>query len=264
MLFKKFTTLACASLFSCGVFAQDNIPSVTDKIVDTFLECDNQFFQNLSENKELFSEYVDLTTKNDVTYIPVESIYQQDKDKINFKKPLNYRGLTITGYQNIFIPTSLSGQYYYWGFIFDNSQEEILNALSDIKWSNYNDKTYIANPTIYDRNAKPAEWQDNPYAIDGVAPRLATIEKSLYLENINNNQNRIFCSIQGDLTKDLLYKYRPDMKPLDEQMEKEHQEKIDAYKLKKQKEQDEKKAIQEKQLQPNEITENSSKDGDEI
>ena len=256
MLFKKLTVIACSSLMSCIAFAQDNKASVTDKIVDTFLACDNQFFQNLAENKKTFSEYVDLTTKDNVTFIPVESIYQQDKNKVIFKKPLKYRGLTITGYQDIYIPTNLSGKYYYWGFIFDNSQEEIINALKNIKWSNYNENVYIANAKIYDRNAKSPEWEENLYAIDGVVPRLGTIEKSLYLENIDNNYNRVLCSIQGDLKKDILYKDRPDIKLFDEQIKKEQQEKIEAYKLKKE---------QEKNNATQESSEGkSSKEGDNI
>ncbi|TSJ90271.1 hypothetical protein FPQ14_04180 [Gilliamella apicola] len=257
MIIKKLTVIACSSLISCMAFAQNDSVSITDKIVDSFLTCDNQFFKQLDENKQLFSEYVDLITTDNVTYIPVESIYQQNKDKVNFKKPLKYHGLTITGYQNIYIPTNLSGQYYYWGFIFDNNQEEITNTLNNLKWLKYNNGVYIANAKIYDRNAKPPVWQDNPYSIDGVVPKLGTIEKSLYLENVSNNQNRVLCSIQGDLKKDILYKDRPDIKPLDEQMDKERQEKIKAYKLKKQKEKEQKEA-QDKPI------ENSKKEGDKI
>ena len=247
MLLKKFTLFICFSFVSYTVFAQDNKPSVTDNLVDTFLNCDNQFFQHLAENKQTVSEYVDLTTKDNVTFIPVESIYQQNKNSVNFKKPLKYHGLTITGYQNIFIPTNLSGQYYYWGFIFDNSQEEIIKTLDKLNWSRYNEKVYIANSKIYDRNAKSPVWKNNPYSIDGVVPRLGTVEKAIYLESIDNKQNSLLCSIQGDLNKELLYKDRPDIKPLDEEIEKIRQEKIKAYKLNKQQE---KKAVSENQPQP--------------
>ena len=265
MIIKKLTVLVCSSFVSCMALAQNDTVSITDKIVDSFLACDNHFFEQLAENKQLFSEYVDLTTTDNVTYIPVESIYQQNKDKVNFKKTLKYHGLTITGYQNIYIPTNLSGQYYYWGFIFDNSQEEITKTLNNLKWLQYNNNVYIANAKIYDRNAKSPVWQDNPYSIDGVVPKLGTIEKSLYLETFTDNQNRILCSIQGDIKKDILYKDRPDMKPLDEQMDKVRQEKIKAYKLKKQQEKEQKEA-QEKQsqTQQNKPIENSSKEGDKI
>ena len=158
--------------------------------------------------------------------------------------------MTITGYQNIFIPTNLSGQYYYWGFIFDNSQEEIIKTLYKLNWSRYNEKVYIANSKIYDRNAKSPVWKNNPYSIDGVVPRLGTVEKAIYLESIDNKQNSLLCSIQGDLNKELLYKDRPDIKPLDEEFEKIRQEKNKAYKLKKQQEQQEKKAVSENQPQP--------------
>ena len=265
MIIKKLTVLVCSSLVSCMVFAQNNEVNITDKVVDSFLTCDNHFFEKLAENKQLISQYVDLITTDNVTYIPVESIHHQNKDKVNFKKPIKYHGLTITGYQNIYISTNLSGQYYYWGFIFDNSQDEIINTLNKLKWLKYNETVYIANSKIYDLNAKQSNWQDNPYSIDNVVPKLGTIEKSLYLENISNKQNRVLCSIQGDVKKDILYKDRPDMKPLDEQMDKERQEKIKAYKLKKQKEKEQKEA-QEKQshTQQDKPIENSEKEGDKI
>ncbi|OCG19227.1 hypothetical protein A9G24_02045 [Gilliamella sp. App6-5] len=261
MLLKKFSVLVCAAFFSCTTFAQNNNrKSETDKVIDTFLQCNNQFFEQLAMHQESISQYVDLmTTPDNVTYIPVESIQQNDKNKVLFKKPIKYRGLEITGYQNIYIPTSLSGHFLYWGFIFNNTEDEIKASLNNINWLPYNANIYIANAKIYDRQLKSPEWQDDPYAIDGVIPRLGTMNKSLYLEPSTNNQTSVFCSIQGDLDKETLLATRPDLKPIIEKQEAERQERIKAYKEKKQKE----KQVQQSQPQAT-PTEAASKHGDNI
>ncbi|QYN47130.1 hypothetical protein [Gilliamella sp. ESL0405] len=232
MCLKKYSLLICATLASYAVSAQaDEQHGHTDKIIDTFLACDNQFFEQLADNKTLFNEYIDLTTEENVTFIPVKSVVEPDKYTATFKKALSYRGLTITGYQNIYIPTALSGQFYYWGFIFDNSEDEIKKALSEIKWNGYNTDVYIANSKIYNSNTKV--WQDNPYSIDGVIPKQGTVEKSLYLEPFTDNQNRIMCSIQGDVKKSILYASRPDMRPIDIKLEGERREKSEALRIQK-------------------------------
>ncbi|MWP62476.1 hypothetical protein [Gilliamella sp. Pas-s25] len=261
MLSKKLSVLVFASFISCMSFAQtNNEQSETDKVINTFLQCDHQFFKQLATHQELINQYVDLaTTSDNVTYIPVESIQQSDKNKVMFKKPLKYRGLKITGYQNIYIPTTLSGHFLYWGFIFDNNEDEVKNTLNNINWLPYNTNVYIANAKIYDRQLKPTVWQDDPYAIDGVIPRLGTINKAIYLELFANNQSTVFCSIQGDLDKETLLATRPDLKPIIEKQEAERQERIKTYKEKMQKEK------QEQQSQPQvNATEATSKHGDNI
>lgn len=258
MLLKKLSVLVCASFVSC-VFAQtNNIQDETDKVIDTFLQCDNQFFEQLSKHQESINQYVDLaTTPDNVTYIPVESIQKTDKNKVMFKKPLKYHDLEIVGYQNIYIPTTLSGQFLYWGFIFDNKQDEIKSALSHINWLHYSQNTYIANAKIYDRKSKSKTWEDDIYAIDGVIPRFGTINKALYLESSANNQSSIFCSIQGDLEKETILTTRPDLKPIIEKQEAELQERIKANQEKMQKEK------QQTQSQAN-PTDTNSKDGEKI
>ncbi|MWP49367.1 MULTISPECIES: hypothetical protein [unclassified Gilliamella] len=251
MFFKKLSVFIYVSFFSCVSFAQiDNTQSDANKVIDTFLQCDNHFFEQLAKHQNLISQYVDLaTTSDNITYIPVESIEKNDKNKVMFKKTLEYRGLKIIGYQNIYIPTDFSGQFFYWGFIFDNTEDEVKNTLNNINWLPYNINVYIANAKIYDRQLKPTVWQDDPYAIDGVISKYGTVNKGLYLELITNNQSSIFCSIQGDLDKEILLTTRPDLKPIIEKQEAERQERIKHYKEKKLKEKEKQKQVQQSQPQ---------------
>ncbi|OCG03156.1 hypothetical protein [Gilliamella sp. wkB112] len=237
MLLKKISVLTSSLFVSCMVFAQNNNTQTnTDNLIDTFLKCDAQFFKELAKNKTSFEQFFELATTDNVAYIPVENIQKNDKNSVIFKKPFYYKGLSITGYKNIFVETPFLGQYFYWGFIINNDIDKVQSSLNNINWSKYSSNSYSANAQIYDRKNKSINWENNPYSIDGVVPRQGTIEKSLYLEPISNNQIQLLCSIQGDLTKDILYTIRPDIKPAYESIEAKQKEMIKAYKLKKQKE----------------------------
>ncbi|OCG32640.1 hypothetical protein A9G36_09620 [Gilliamella sp. Choc6-1] len=254
MLLKQISMLLCASFISCMTFAHSKInTNDTNNIIDAFLECDNQFFEKLAKYKKPFSKYVTLTTDNDVTYIPVESIKDTNRNKVMFKKPFKYHGLTITGYQNIYISTSSSGEFYYWGFIIDNNLEDAKKALNNVNWLQFNFEIYTANAKMLDLNSKPPVWQDNPHSIDMAFPRRKTIEKALYLETITEEQSRLTCSIQGDLNKEVLYATRPDIKSIEAKIKTEIDEKLKAIELLQ--------VQQEQDNQPNElqtISENTS------
>ena len=265
MFIKKLFVLICSSLISFVVYAQDQtIVNETNKVVDSFFQCDNQFFKQLAISKDTFGQYADLDTVDNFAYIVVDSVEYNNKNKVIFKKTIEYKGLNIVGYQNIFIPTPLSGQFYYWGFILDNKYQDVKQSLTNINWLNFNEKIYFANPKIYDRKSKNQTWLDNPYSIDMVIPKPGTVEKSLYLEPITDDQSRIICSIQGDIDKKILYSVRPDMKPIDKEYEAKRKKRIEDYNRLKQKENQEKlNSQQEKDINQKLIITNS-KNGDKL
>ncbi|WP_392562060.1 hypothetical protein RHO12_00745 [Orbus sturtevantii] len=217
-MIKKASLLIFSVSISHSVFA-DN--SNMQSVIDAFTNCDSSFFYQLKTNANDFKEITDLAIKDDIAYIPVNSVVENEGNTHYFIKPIIYRGLTISGYQNIAIKTPFLGQYYYWGFIIDDSVDDVRQSLKQLVWQPYNVASYAANSKIFDNLAKNIGWQSNPYIIDGVAPRLNTIEKSLYLEPINEKQVHLVCSIQGDMDKNLLYSLHPDMKYIDQELDAE-------------------------------------------
>lgn len=243
MLLKKLSVFVGALLISCITSAQQEMNlKKTDQVFDAFLQCDKQFFKKLAENKISFNHYVDVTTSDNVTYISVESIKNGEENKVTFKKVYPYHGLTVSGYRNLNISTATSGKFYYWGFILDNSVEEVKRTLTDINWQKYNSNIYNANAKIYEIKSHSYSWQDNPYSIDNVIPKIGSAEKSLFLETLPNNQSQLTCSLQGDVDKTLLYSIRPDIKVIVKKMEIEHKE--SSKKIKQLKELDYKKQPQ--------------------
>ncbi|RKS87770.1 hypothetical protein DES39_1013 [Orbus hercynius] len=205
---KKVFLLCCSALLSQVAYANNNIQSV----IDAFTNCDSSFFYQLKSNAESFEDITNLVIQDDIAYIPVDDITADDGNINYFLQPLPYRGLTIVGYQNIAIETLSLGQYYYWGFVIDGTVDSVKQSLDQLSWQKYNITSYVANPLTYDRKNKQQGWQNNPYVVDGIIPRIWTIEKSLYLEPINENQVHLVCSMQGDITKSLLDSIHPDIK----------------------------------------------------
>ena len=207
-MINRKTLLILSSLFICNsASANDNVTSV----VDSFFNCDNSFFHQLKDNVEDFSVYSDLNVKDEIAYIPVNDISSDNDFTYTFRQPINYRGLVLTSYINKYINTYTLGKYYYWGFIVNNSISDIQNKFEQFSWQPFSENTFITNSQRFDNQKQNKGWENYPYSFDGVAPRANTTEKMIYLEKINDNQTYLLCSLQGDITKDILYSIHPDM-----------------------------------------------------
>ncbi|XKM12943.1 hypothetical protein RCS94_07895 [Orbaceae bacterium ac157xtp] len=251
-----------ALLISTGLFAQTTLAdtSNTQSVFDAFTNCDSSFFYQLKNNAEDFKDITDLVIKDNIAYIPVEDVTKRgDTTTTMFKQPIQYRGLNIVGYQNIYIETSFLGQFYYWGFIIDGSVDQVKQSLKQLPWEQYNTVGYIANPQIFLRYNQNKSWEHNPYSIEGVVPKTLTAEKSLYLEPLDDNQVHLICSIQGDIERPNLYEIRPDMKYIIEELTAIEEAKMKAYEEQlKQKREERKKAEAEKNESNTNTTENQS------
>lgn len=214
-MIKKLTFLIGALLTSPLTFAVNND---IQSVIDAFTNCDNSFFYQLKVNADDFEGIADLVIKDDIAYIPVTNFSSEEGHTYYFTKPIEYRGLSITGYQNIYIQTPFLGQYYYWGFIIDDSIDKVKNQLPQLNWRQDSVVSYIANPKLYDLKDEKKGWQNNPYTIDEVITRANTVEKLLYLEPINEKQVHLICSIQGDTNNDLLYNIHPDIKYINQEI----------------------------------------------
>jgi len=226
-MIKKASMLMFSALVSHPAFADnENIQS----IIDAFTNCDNSFFYQLKTNADDLDGITNLVIKDDIAYIPVDQVIYGEKNTNYFIRPIEYRGLTITGYQNTVTKTPFSGKSYSWGLIIDGSVDTVKQSLKQLPWQQYNIASYVANPKLYDNLLKNMGWQNNPYIIDNVIPRLNTTEKSLYLKPINEKQVHLICSMQGNINKELLYSIHPDMKYIDQKLDTKQNGKMNEVK----------------------------------
>lgn len=207
-MIRKVFFLIGMTLASHSILANENN---VQSVIDAFTNCDNSFFYQLKTNASDFNDITDLVIKNDIAYIPVPDVTSYENYSYHFKKPIKYRGITITGYQNIYIETPGLGKYYYWGFLIKGTVKDVKGSLSHLSWRLFDKNSYIANAKLFDTQSNKNVWQDDPYIIGSVIPRVFTIEKALFLEQEDKQQVNLICSMQGDVNNNILNTIHPDM-----------------------------------------------------
>jgi hypothetical protein len=201
--------IALFFMFHSFVALADKLP-----IIDSFIPCTPDFFQQIYASKDELEKYTNITLfKQNQAYIPVENRSDIAKNFVYFKTPMTYKNLTITGYYDSAMDLGKIGKYYFWGFIIDNEISQIKETLNFIDWKKMEeDVLYIGNPMIRSINDDIQLWHKNTGTVVGVKtiPAPDTTEKLLLLEKAPN-MTLLICSIQGVVTSELLKQERPDI-----------------------------------------------------
>ncbi|NUF50679.1 hypothetical protein [Gilliamella sp. ESL0250] len=196
-------------MFYSFVASADKLP-----LIDSLILCTPEFFKQVYTHKDELEKYTDIKNFNqNQAYIPVENRSDIAKNHVNFKTPMTYKNLKITGYYDSAMDLGKMGKYYFWGFIIDNDINQIKEALGFIDWKNMEDNLlYIGNPKVRSINDDIQTWHKNTGTVVGVKtiPAPNTTEKLLLLEK-SPNMNLLICSIQGIVTPELLKQERPDI-----------------------------------------------------
>ncbi|GAA5111143.1 hypothetical protein GCM10023211_16360 [Orbus sasakiae] len=204
-----FLTLLC----SFTAIANDKNNDINQLII-SFVECDAQFFSDISSYKEELSSYTPVNDLNpQLAYIPVADRSKNGYNYHIFSKPIHYKSLLLTGYYDSALPLGKFGDYYFWGFIVDNSLDEIKSSLDFLSWSEMEkDSLYTANPKIRFSDDGLDIWHEKTNIIAGVKtmPALGTTEKLLLLEK-SPEMTLLVCSVQGFFPPELLQTIRPDI-----------------------------------------------------
>lgn len=220
---KVIALLTIISTCSLSAFAhepsKDNVlinkPSINhwEGFIDTFTKCDTSFFSEVYNNKEALNQLTTVKEFGDKqAYIPVTDRTDNNNNYHYFKAPIPYKNLNITGYYDSVMNLGKHGDYYFWGFIFEESIEKITKTFAHLNWQNMeNGQLYIAHPLIRTSKDNLNEWHANTGTIVGVKtiPAKGTTEKLLLLEK--GPMTSLLCSIQGFVPTELLNLERPDI-----------------------------------------------------
>ncbi|XKM13281.1 hypothetical protein RCS94_09680 [Orbaceae bacterium ac157xtp] len=207
--------LALLILLFFSFFTQaEEQPKSFDRLINTLVNCDADFFNVLEQSKTELSPYVEITSIDAArAYIQVEN-RAKTKDNLKlFNTPINYKSLSFIGYYDSALKLDKYGNYYFWGFVIDGEIENIKNTLNMVDWHSMEENNlYIANPKILFTDNPKNTWQNNDQVVVGVKtmPSQNTAEKLLLLEN-SKEQVLLVCSIQGFLPEELIKIERPDL-----------------------------------------------------
>ena len=175
-----------------------------ESLPGSLMHCDSRFFSELYSQRAVFRQAAPMTTDKaqHAWYAPKDG-----SEATWFAHPVKAGQLTISGYWQQKSDLEEMGQYYFWGLIFDELPEAVMQALSQVSWHK-NDDVYMANPMI--KLSGTGDWQVNSGAASGIAPAKGSVER-LVLLDVFNGKSRLLCSVQGNVTDADLLPLRPDL-----------------------------------------------------
>lgn len=226
MRFKTFSKIALLGLglgFSSINFAQVSA-SLERDFMQTFAQCDANFFKLIKQHKKELSEYAPIIEKGNIAYFDTG-----DNSLVNFKKPLIINNIKIYSYYQKTIDAenimprnepNLTSQeikqkrlsyqsYYFWGFLTKEPNEKrVARKLFQFKFIPYGNLRYLQHDLISDIR-KSQQWEKANIEW-GYFPKPYSIERTMYI-NGESTPISLNCSIQGEITPKILKQIRPDL-----------------------------------------------------
>lgn len=198
--------IICSIGFMLGMTGV-TLPLHANTLTQSLTRCDTTFFSEIYHQRAKISRVAPLTVdKHSQAWFKAPA---DGNGTLWFAQPLHELNLTLSGY---FLQTSNLneinyGKYYYWGLVFKESQEEVMSRLDHLTWTKAGDD-YISQ-TMIKADAKSA-WEQNAQAVSGIAPAEQSAEKLLMLSK-GKEGTLLLCSVQGNVTPDMLKTLRPDL-----------------------------------------------------
>ncbi|CNC75426.1 Uncharacterised protein [Yersinia frederiksenii] len=198
--------IICSIVLMLGMTGA-TLPVYANTLTQSLTRCDTTFFSEIYHQRTTLSRVAPLTVDQQFHAwfkAPVDG-----NGIVWFAQPLHELNLTLAGY---FLQTSNLneinyGKYYYWGLIFKESPEEVMSKLDHLTWGKAGDD-YLSQAMIkVDPNSA---WRENAQAVSGIAPAKESTEKLLMLSK-GKEGTLLLCSVQGNVTPDMLATLRPDL-----------------------------------------------------
>ncbi|MFP1871566.1 hypothetical protein ACLEDV_06315 [Lonsdalea quercina] len=192
--------------FMLGI-AGVTLPLHANTLTQSLVRCDTTFFSEIYHQRAKLNRVAPLTIDKHFQAwfkAPIDG-----NGTTWFAQPLQELNLTLSGY---FLQTSdlneiNYGKYYYWGLVFKETPEEVMSRLDHLTWSKTGDD-YVSRAMI--KSDANSTWEKNAQAVSGIAPAKESAEKLLMLTK-GKEGTLLLCSVQGNITPDMLKTLRPDL-----------------------------------------------------
>jgi hypothetical protein len=185
-----------------------------DKSITAFTACDAGFFKTVSAEASAWRTHTEIAGADGLAWIKTNDRNATGGNVSEIPGKPVVAGLTITHYLDEASNLGSIGQYYYWGFkvsgTLDSVAEQIKPLVSNNTRLRKDDGVYVRTELKF--AGKP--WL--PIATQGGrAPRPFTVERAFLIEKDPELPNtvKVLCSLQGDITAEILQELRPDIDP---------------------------------------------------
>ncbi|MFG6490203.1 hypothetical protein ACG04R_26260 [Roseateles sp. BYS78W] len=194
--------------------------SAQASLVSSLSRCDAAFFQQLSTQKEALRPQAEIKPRAAASSFIVPSLTQPGSSRVTFGQPLRLHGLEIVGYLDELTPIP-GGVDVSWGFLVRGKLADVVAALKGVIWDgqrlrqqSQDDMPYFVRSEIW-RHEKPDSGWAKEATVNG-PPKPGTVERVFMIETDEDDHGlvRAACSLQGDVTREMLQDLRPDF-PVD-------------------------------------------------
>lgn len=206
-----------ASLFITGLTNIAFAQSPLENTFQAFSRCDNSFFTELGKNSQAIQQLAPVQVKGTMAWFAVKNRQDESANQIAMPETARIANIPVLAYQDQATFLGTEGTYYFWGFRLRGKPNEVLETIRPLLHSN---KDIQLNGTVYVRSEVSA--LDAPFRINkptsGI-PRSFMTERVLLIEEDTADAagpvTKVFCSLQGYLTRKKLEDVRPDLSTAD-------------------------------------------------
>jgi hypothetical protein len=202
-------TLLAAVTFSA------NAESI-EKSITAFTACDAGFFKAVAADAAAWRVHTGISGTDQLAWIKTNDRNATGGNVSEIQSKPLVAGLPITHYLDEASNLGSLGLYYYWGFKVAGTLDSVAEQLKPFVLNNArlrkDEGTYVRSELKF--SGKP--WLPVPTQ-GGRAPRPFTVERVLLIEADTTLPNtvKVLCSLQGDITAEILQELRPDIDPKD-------------------------------------------------
>jgi hypothetical protein len=189
--------------------------SVSGEILADLSRCDSRFFSTLVAHANELSSNPAFIIAGPIGRFQVADRYDLKQSVVRFVPPQILGSLESVGYFDEIWSISDHGMMISWGFLLRASVDQVFQATQARIW----DRDRLEHPeAVYARSELWVQaqstlgWQKVVTANDQ-PPRPGTVERVLLIEpyEADASLTRFGCSLQGDVTREMLREHRPDL-----------------------------------------------------
>jgi hypothetical protein len=203
-------TLAALLLLLAGqTFAGPN-----EDLIQALSRCDAGFFKHLAERQPELSKLAPMDTQNGNGYFKVPEQRHPTESRVKFSQPIEVAGVKFIGYFDEIVNATPQVVMYSWGLLTNTDITTMAGALKRHTWEAErlrDERVIYVRSEVWSHAKKELGWAK--VATEDGLPKPGTVERVLMVEPYDGEKGlfRFGCSLQGEVTTEMLRDLRPDL-----------------------------------------------------
>jgi len=189
--------------------------SPEDQLIADLSRCDSSFFSTLAQRAGDYAGNPYLRVRGSYAYFEVADRSNSKLSMRRFENGLRFGNLQAVAYFDELAGMGDNGAAVSWGFLIEAPIGEVVSATENLVWDRQRlrkDGNVFVRSEIWTHSEAERGWQP-AVAPGGEVPKQGTVERVLLIEPYEEDASftRFGCSLQGDVSREMLRSARPDL-----------------------------------------------------